>query len=163
MTPRENLKSLLRRTGYESAPPFFFLCPYLETVYRQQTGSDQPVEEHFGFVTPLIPDFIEAGVDVLNPVQPECGMDFAAIHAEFGDRLSFWGAIGTQSTMPFGAPEEIKREVWKNLDIAGEKGGLWCTPTHILEPEVPWHNILAYVQACREVEKGTQGAGHERL
>lgn len=106
-----------------------------------------------GYVTPLIEDFIEAGIDVLNPVQPECGMDFADIHADFGDRLSFWGTIGTQSTMPFGTPDEVKREVWKNLDVAGSKGGLWCAPTHILEPEVPWENIIAYVEACREYTK----------
>ena len=48
---------------------------------------------------------------------------------------------------------KIKRQVWKNLDIAGSKGGLWCTPTHILEPEVPWENIMAYVEACKEYHK----------
>ena len=105
-----------------------------------------------GFVTPAIPALIEAGVEVLNPVQPEC-MDFAEIHAEFGDRLSFWGTIGTQTTMPFGTPEEVRREVFRNLEIAGDKGGLYCTPTHLLEPEVPWANIEAYVAACREFAK----------
>ncbi len=102
-----------------------------------------------GFVTPIIADLIEIGVEVLNPVQPEC-MDFAEIHATFGDRLSFWGTVGTQTTMPFGSPAEVRRIVHRNLDIAGKKGGLLCTPTHMLEPEVPWENILAYVQAVRE-------------
>lgn len=102
-----------------------------------------------GFVTPFIADLIEVGVDVLNPVQPEC-MRFADIHAEYGDRLSFWGTIGTQTTMPFGTPQEVKKAVRANLDIAGDKGGLLCAPTHILEPEVPWENVLAYVEACRE-------------
>ncbi len=50
--------------------------------------------------------------------------------------------------MPFGTPEEVKKEVKRNLDIAGEKGGLFCCPTHLLEPEVPWENIEAYVNAC---------------
>ena len=51
--------------------------------------------------------------------------------------------------MPKGTPEEVKEAVWKNLDIAGEKGGLFVAPTHMLEPEVPLENILAYVEACR--------------
>ncbi|OGV55252.1 MAG: hypothetical protein A2017_09500 [Lentisphaerae bacterium GWF2_44_16] len=102
-----------------------------------------------GYVTPLIDDFIEAGIDVLNPVQPEC-MDFAEIHEKFGDRVSFWGTVGTQTTMPFGSPEDVKKCVHRNLKIAGEKGGLLCAPTHLVEPEVPWKNIMAYVEACRE-------------
>ena len=102
-----------------------------------------------GYVTPFIPDLIEAGIDVLNPVQPEC-MDFAAIHAEYGNVLSFWGTLGTQTTMPFGTPDEVRRTVLANLEIAGAAGGLLCTPTHLVEPEVPWANIEAYVGACRE-------------
>lgn len=102
-----------------------------------------------GYVRPFINDLIEVGIDVLNPVQPEC-MDFGEIHAEFGDRLSFHGTIGTQSTMPFGSPEDVRRAVLKNLTIAGEKGGLYCAPTHLLEPEVPWENVIAYIKACRE-------------
>jgi uroporphyrinogen decarboxylase len=51
--------------------------------------------------------------------------------------------------MPFGTPREIKDKVYHNLSIAGEKGGLFCCPTHLLEPEVPWENIEAYVEACR--------------
>jgi len=102
-----------------------------------------------GFITPLIPELIEAGVDVLNPVQPEC-MDFARIHAEFGDRLSFNGTIGTQTTMPYGSPAQVRDMVFRNLGIAGRRGGLLCCPTHMVEPEVPWENIEAYVKACRD-------------
>ncbi len=105
-----------------------------------------------GYVTPFIPHLIEAGIDVLNPIQPEC-MDFKEIHDQFGDKLSFHGTIGTQTTMPFGTPEEVRREVIKNLEIAGSKGGLCISPTHVLEPEVPWENIIAYVEACRDFRK----------
>ena len=100
-----------------------------------------------GHVTELIPYLIEAGVDVLNPVQPEC-MDFKEIHEKYGDRLSFHGTIGTQSTMPFGTPDEVRRKVFENLDIAGKNGGLYVCPTHMLEPEVPVENVVAYIQAC---------------
>jgi uroporphyrinogen decarboxylase len=102
-----------------------------------------------GYVTPLIPDFIEIGVDVLNPIQSEC-MDFAAIHAEYGERLSFHGTIGTQSTLPFGSPGEVRREVLRNLEAAGASGGLMVAPTHTLTADVPWANVLAYVRACGE-------------
>ncbi len=102
-----------------------------------------------GYIRPFIPLLIDAGVDILNPVQPEC-MDFADIHADFGDRVSFHGTIGTQTTMPFGTPDDVRREVLRNLTIAGPKGGLFVAPTHLLEPEVPWENIEAYIGACRE-------------
>jgi len=101
-----------------------------------------------GYVTPLIPNLIEAGVDILNPVQPEC-MDFQEIHKMFGKQLSFNGTLGTQTTMPFGTPEEVKAVVYRNLEIAGAAGGLFCCPTHLLEPEVPWANVEAYVAACK--------------
>ncbi len=105
-----------------------------------------------GFVEPFIPHLIEAGVDVLNPIQSEC-MDFAEIHRVHGDKISFHGTVGTQTTMPLGTPEEVRETVFKNLDVAGEKGGLFIAPTHMLEPEVPWENILAYVQACKDYKK----------
>lgn len=94
-------------------------------------------------------DFLFLGVDILNPVQPE-SMDFREIYREFGGKLSFHGTIGTQSTMPFGTPEEVKAKVREHMEIASSFGGLLPAPTHLLEPEVPWENILAYVQACRE-------------
>ncbi len=102
-----------------------------------------------GFVEPLVGDFLEAGIDILDPVQPEC-MDVAALHAAYGDRLSFHGTLGTQTTMPFGTPDDVRRTVRRSLDLAGAAGGMFCAPTHMLEPEVPWENVLAYVEACRD-------------
>jgi uroporphyrinogen decarboxylase len=101
-----------------------------------------------GHVTPLVPELIEAGIDVLNPVQPEC-MDVEQILGEFGGQISFNGTIGTQTTMPFSTPQEVRARVRCNLQLAGRRGGLLCCPTHMLEPEVPWENIEAYVEACR--------------
>ena len=106
-----------------------------------------------GYIEPFIPHLIEAGIDVLNPIQSEC-MDFEEICRKYGDKLSFHGTIGTQSVMPHGTPREVKEAVWRNLDVAGEKGGLMVAPTHMLEPEVPLENILAYVEACHEYKKG---------
>lgn len=101
-----------------------------------------------GYVEPLIPHFIECGIDILNPVQPEC-MDFKEIYMKYGDQISFKGTIGTQTTMPFGTPDEVRFAVIKNLKIAGPSGGLFCSPTHMIEPEVPWDNIHAYIEACK--------------
>jgi uroporphyrinogen decarboxylase len=102
-----------------------------------------------GYVKPFIPHFIEIGIDILNPVQPEC-MDFKELHSDFGDKITFSGGIGTQTTMPFGKPEDVRAQVFKQLTIAGDKGGLLVEPTHILEPEVSWENIEAYVKACAD-------------
>jgi uroporphyrinogen decarboxylase len=104
-----------------------------------------------GYILPFLDDLIEVGVDILNPLQPE-SMNFAEVHARFGERLSFNGTIGTQQLMPFGSPAEVREQVRRNLEIAGEKGGLFCCPTHMLEPEVPWENIEAYFTACKEFE-----------
>lgn len=102
-----------------------------------------------GYVVPFIEDLIEAGIGVLNPVQPEC-MDFEALFKEYGDRLSFSGTLGTQTLMPFGTPEEIRAEIFSKLDFVGESGGLLICPTHVLEPEVPIENIVAFIDACKE-------------
>lgn len=107
-----------------------------------------------GYVLPLIEDFIEAGVDVLNPIQPE-SMDFQEIHRLYGDRLSFLGGIGTQTTMPFGTPEDVRERTYELLRIAGPKGGVLPAPTHLLEPEVPLANVLAYLDALKSWGNGT--------
>jgi uroporphyrinogen decarboxylase len=101
-----------------------------------------------GDVTAIIPDLLEIGVDILNPIQPEC-MDPVALKRAYGERLSFWGTIGTQSTFPFGSPEDVRREVRARISTVGVGGGLFLAPTHVIEPEVPFDNIVAFVEAVR--------------
>jgi uroporphyrinogen decarboxylase len=55
--------------------------------------------------------------------------------------------------MPFGTPTEVHEVVIRNLEIAGDRGGLLCCPTHMLEPDVPWENIEAYIKACKEFKR----------
>lgn len=98
---------------------------------------------------PVIPELIEIGVTVLNPIQPEC-MDPAQLKAEFGDQLAFWGTIGTQTTMPFGTPEDVRAAVKERIETVGRSGGLLIAPTHVLEPEVPWQNVVAFIEAVEE-------------
>ena len=102
-----------------------------------------------GYIEPIIPDLIDIGINVLNPVQPEC-MDPVRLKRMFGNRLAFWGTIGTQTTMPFGLPDEVKRTVKGMIETVGKGGGLMIAPTHVLEPEVPWENVMAFVDAVEE-------------
>jgi uroporphyrinogen decarboxylase len=102
-----------------------------------------------GNLQTIIPDLIETGVDILNPVQPEC-MDPALIKKEYGGKLSFWGTMGTQTTLPFGTPKEVEEAVKQMIATAGQGGGLVLAPTHTIEPDVPWENIEAFVRAVKE-------------
>ncbi|NQU38538.1 MAG: hypothetical protein HQ523_01140 [Lentisphaerae bacterium] len=96
----------------------------------------------------VLDDLVEIGIDILNPVQPEC-MDPLAIRKRFGKRLAFDGCIGTQTTFPFGTPDTMRRTI---LDLAtaldAQQGGLMLSPTHVLEPEVPPENIQAFFETC---------------
>lgn len=95
----------------------------------------------------LRPDLIEVGVAVLNPVQPEC-MDVYALKRQCGDRLAFWGTIGTQTVMPFGRPDDVRRAVQEMIALFSP--GLVLAPTHVLEPDVPWENVVAFFEAAEE-------------
>ena len=102
-----------------------------------------------GYIEPIIPDLIEIGVEVLNPIQPEA-MDPARIKRLFGDHLAFWGTVGVQRTMPFGTPDDVRAEVKERIETVGKGGGFVLAPAHVLEPEVPWQNVLAFVEAARQ-------------
>ena len=89
------------------------------------------------------------GIDVLNPIQPECN-DIEKIVELYEGKISFWGGIGTQSVMPFGKPEDVKKSVKAIKNLLGRDGGFLIAPTHILEPEVPWKNVLAFIDAAKQ-------------
>ena len=99
-----------------------------------------------GYIEPIISDLIEVGVDILQAVQPEC-MNPAKLKEKYGDRLSFWGTVGAQSTMPLGTPKEVKRIVKERIMTVGKGGGLCIAPSHTLEPPTPWENIVAFFEA----------------
>jgi len=102
-----------------------------------------------GMIAPIIPELIEIGVDVLNPIQP-ASMDPAEIKREFGDKLCFWGSIDEQYTLPFGSPEEICREVKERLRTIGKNGGLILAPTHHVQLDTPMANFLAMQRTITE-------------
>ena len=98
-----------------------------------------------GSVYNLIPHFIEAGIDILNPVQISAAlMDPARLKREFGDKLIFWGGgCDTQSVLPRGTPEEIREHVRRNMQIFGLGGGYVFNQVHNIHANVPTENILA--------------------
>jgi uroporphyrinogen decarboxylase len=102
-----------------------------------------------GKIDEIIPDLIDVGIDVLNPIQPEV-MDPAQIKREYGQDLAFWGGLGTQTTLPFGSADDVRNAVRDLIATVGDGGGYLIAPTHVVEPEVPWENIVAFMEAVDE-------------
>jgi uroporphyrinogen decarboxylase len=102
-----------------------------------------------GNILPIIPELIEIGLDILNPIQPAC-MDPAQLKRAFGDRLCFWGSIDEQHTLPFGTPEDVRAEVLERLKTIGKGGGLIIGPTHHVQLDTPLENFWAMVHTITE-------------
>jgi uroporphyrinogen decarboxylase len=106
-----------------------------------------------GAVAPFIPDFIEMGVDALNPVQVSAaGMDPRALKRAFGNDITFWGGgCDSQTILPFGTPGQIADEVKRRIDDLAPGGGFVLGPIHNVQADVPLQNVVALFQAAREV------------
>lgn len=102
-----------------------------------------------GNIEPIIPDLIEIGVDILNPIQPDC-MDPAKIKEKYGEKISLHGTISVQETMQFGSEEEVKREVITRVKTCGYGGGLIIAPAHGLQPSTPFRNIIALYETAKK-------------
>jgi hypothetical protein len=105
-----------------------------------------------GSVSAFIEDFIESGLDILNPVQCSAAdMEPLKLKERFGDRVTFWGGgVNTQQTLPFGTPEEVKREVRERIKIFGQGGGFVFSAIHNIQPQTPIENVLAMFETLRE-------------
>lgn len=105
-----------------------------------------------GSIVPLIPDFISAGFDILNPVQTSAaGMDPQVLKDRFGSQLTFWGGgIDTQKTLPFGTPQEIRQQVRERMQIFGEEGGFIFNTVHNVQAGIPVENLQALYEAIQE-------------
>jgi uroporphyrinogen decarboxylase len=102
-----------------------------------------------GNIEPIIPDLIEIGVDVLNPVQPDV-MDPARLKRLYGDRLSFFGTMGTAQDWIWASPQAIREQVRLRIETVGAGGGLIICPAYDLEPEFSWENVVAFFEAVEE-------------
>jgi hypothetical protein len=105
-----------------------------------------------GSVYQLLPDFIDAGFDILNPVQCSAAdMDPVRLKREFGQDLVFWGGgVDTQKTMAFGTPEQVYREVRERIDIFNQDGGMVFNAIHNIQGNVPIENVEAMFKAVKD-------------
>ncbi len=105
-----------------------------------------------GSVMALMPDFIEAGFDIFNPVQcSAASMDPQELKDRFGDQIAFWGGgIDTQHTLPFGSPDEIRAEVRDRLRVFGRGGGFVFNTVHNVQAGIPAANLVALYDAARD-------------
>ena len=103
----------------------------------------------------IIPDFIEAGFDILNPVQISAqGMDPKKLKNEYGKDMTFWGGgVNTQKTLMFGNPIEVKEEVKRLVDIFSPGGGFVFAAVHNIQANVPIDNIMAMIETLQEIKE----------
>ncbi len=138
-----------------------FLKPRYDFLFREwrKIRSDIIFAFHTdGHVEPIVGDFVDIGLDILNPVQPGC-MDDRRLKKEFGDRLAFWGGINVQSTIPFGTPADVVAEVRDRMETFGSNGGFIISCAHNVQPNVrSIDNTLAYYWACRRFGEYRDGA-----
>lgn len=105
-----------------------------------------------GDVFDLIPDFIEMGVDILNPIQTSAGRmsDLERLKSEYGESIILCGAIDTHEVLPHGTPDDVRAEVKRVIDILGTGGGYMLASVHTIMNDVPPENVLAMVDAVEE-------------
>jgi uroporphyrinogen decarboxylase len=129
--------------------------PYLTRICKfiHETSPNVKVLQHScGAVAPLIPEFIEAGVDALNPVQTTAeGMDPATLKREFGKDIVFWGGgVRCQTTLANGTADDVRREVKELVATWKPGGGYVFCPDHDIQENVPAERIVATYQAAQE-------------
>ncbi len=124
-----------------------FLKPRMATFVSDLKAINPDVKIAYhsdGDVRPIIPELVEIGIDVLNPIQP-LSMDPVAIKKSAGDKLCFWGTIDEQHTLPFGSAADVEAEVRERLRTVGQNGGLILAPTHHVQLDTPLENFWAMV------------------
>ena len=126
-----------------------FLLPRVRQMYAKVKQVDKFVFLHCcGKVQELLPDLIECGLDVFNPLQPEV-MDAAGMKRRYGDRLSFYGGVSTQQTLPFGTVEATRDEVKRLMDVMGAGGGYIASPAHAIPANAKPENVAAMIEVLQ--------------
>jgi len=126
-----------------------FIKPPWAEIYEAVHARGKLVLSHScGSVAAILPDLIEMGLDVLESVQPEAaGMNPYELKRQWGDQITFWGGLGSQSILPFGTPDEIQAEVHRLCTEMGRGGGYILAPAKGLQPETPTENAVAVLEA----------------
>lgn len=132
-----------------------YMAPRIEKMFKafKEVNPDVKVAWHScGSILPLIPRFIELGLDILNPIQPLAkGMEPQWLKDTYGDKLIFFGGICVQELLPRGTIEEIKDEIKRRNTILGKKGGFLLAPAHNIQYDTPLENIFAMFEAVKEI------------
>ena len=129
-----------------------FIRPYLQRIYDVGRRNGKPVMHHScGCVVSWIPTFMEMGLNILEPVQVSAaGMDAPGLASKYGGKLCFHGSIDTQRTLPFGTPEDVRREVRERVETFRPYGGFTIAPSQHLLTDIPLENIVAMYEAAWE-------------
>jgi uroporphyrinogen decarboxylase len=140
-----------QQTGVMMGEPLWreFIGPRVRQMYGAAKARGKAVFIHScGKVDTLFPDLISYGLDVFNPFQPEV-IDVYAAKRTYGDRLSFFGGISTQRTLPYGTPQETRDEVRRLLDEVGKDGGYIAAPAHSIPGDAKPENIAAMLEVLQ--------------
>jgi uroporphyrinogen decarboxylase len=126
-----------------------FLKPHMARLIELIHSYGVKVFHHDdGAMRPLLPELIDIGIDLLNPVQWRSkGMDRDGLARDFGSRIVFHGGVDNQHTLPFGTPEDVRREVRENIAIFRDTKGYVVAPCHNLQANTPTANVLALYEA----------------
>jgi len=115
---------------------------------------DLPVVFHTdGAVTSIIPDFIEIGIDVLNPLEPLAATDWPAIKGQYGDRLAFMGGVDLKQALT-GSPADVEQDVQRCIDTFAEGGGYILTSANHMQSDIPSENIVHMFSEARARRRG---------
>lgn len=127
-----------------------YIKPRLAKIVAVYRNAGLPMIHHScGNITALIPDLIEIGVNVLNPVQPNV-MDLNFLSEQYGRQLTFFGGICNQHVLPFGTPEEIQANVQEITRILGRYGRYVIAPSNGIGPDVPAEHVEAFYRAAQQ-------------
>lgn len=130
-----------------------FIKPCLADIYSQAKAHGKTVFHHScGNILPIIKDMIDIGLDILHPIQPEA-MDVFELKKEYGTDLSFCGGVRTQDLLPFGTPEDVRKEVRKLVKEMGRGGGYILEPGITIQADVPLENLVAMIDEVREIRR----------
>jgi len=139
------------KTGLMFSPDMWrrFIKPRLAIIYRHCREAGVVVGQHSdGAVEELFPDLIEIGLQVFNPLSPSV-MNPRAVKEKYGDRITLYGGIDVEHTLPHGTPDEIRAEIRSRVETIGRGGGYILQSSHTILEDVPMENIVAYIDEVR--------------
>jgi uroporphyrinogen decarboxylase len=127
--------------------------PRLARLFEPIRAAGLPILMHSdGHIEPILPDLIEIGLNMYNPVQPEV-TDFCWLRETFGQQLAYYGGVSTQTVMPFGTPDEVRAATFKAArELAPANTGLLIAPSHRMMSDIPMENVVALLEAYEELE-----------